>query len=240
MIQIDDREIINYIRAMPERTEPWHDVRYLLSFRAVLPLLEPEYSILTIGSKSVFENLLTKYSGIQIKDTDFDIRYPFSIQSESYDFILCMEVLEHVTDIPSTNIGTIATFTGSGIDNVMSECYRVLKPNGLMFLTTPNVCGPQQVYNILLNKHPFRYQLHSRELSFDDVNEYISKSGFEIENVERPHVWNTDVFAKLEELEGVELPAEVFDRGDIIFLTMRKAGECPPTSTEDDDHTPTN
>lgn len=237
---IDDLEIINHIKSMPDRSEPWHDRRYLLSLQSVLPLLKPEYSVLTIGGKSIFEDLLTKYSGIQIEGTGFDLRYPFQIPSESYDFILCMEVLEHVTDTPSTDIGTIATFTGSGIRNVMSECYRILKPNGVMFLTTPNVCGPQQIYNILLNVHPYRYHPHNRELSFDDVKEYISESKFEIENVERPHVWNTDVFARLKELEGVELPAEVFERGDIIFITIQKGGECPLTSTPTNDQTPTN
>lgn len=55
-------------------------------------------------------------------------KLPFS--DEFFDVVLCLDVIEHVVDV----------------DNVMSEIRRVLKPNGILIISTPNV---QFIYHII-------------------------------------------------------------------------------------------
>ncbi len=70
----------------------------------------------------------------------FDIeRDVFPHADESFDTVLCLEVLEHLAVDPMA---------------MMAEVNRVLKPGGTFVLTTPNAVRYSNVVNMCLGEHP--------------------------------------------------------------------------------------
>lgn len=77
-----------------------------------------EYHSLIKGNHTVTTvNINSKYGC----DMVFDIQETFPIESEKFDAVISMNVLEHVY----------------GFDNVISETFRVLKKGGALILTVP-------------------------------------------------------------------------------------------------------
>ena len=63
----------------------------------------------------------TKYIPLDIDDIDFESE-ALPIPDDSVDILFSLAVVEHIINI----------------DHFMTECFRVLKPNGIIYLTTPN------------------------------------------------------------------------------------------------------
>ena len=98
------------------------------------------------------------------------------LDSDSFDVVLFLEVLEHVIDDPR---------------HVFSEINRILKTDGYLFLTTPNIA---QLFNrlmLLLGKQPQLYftslrygykseRGHFREWTLDELT-YLLRDSFRIE-----------------------------------------------------------
>lgn len=148
-----------------------HNKRYelTLEFLKSNELLKEGSLILDCGGNSTFiKNYLNKNcSGLSVESTSSDLRYDLDLPSNTFDLVLCMEVIEHIKDQESSIIEDIATFTGSGIKNLISECARVLKPGGSLLITTPNIHSYRVLSNWLY-KGPeiFNYRFHPRELSY--------------------------------------------------------------------------
>lgn len=102
--------------------------------------------------------------GIKVTKGSFLDKFPFIDQQ--FDFIFAGEVIEHTTDD----------------DFFLSECYRVLKPKGILVVTTPNLVSLGNRFLMLLGKLPrfsyseFHYRVYNKAL----LGEKIEKSGFEI------------------------------------------------------------
>ena len=83
-------------------------------------------SILDLGSGDQFlrkgiEYRNAEYTSVDYDDADFNKdRLPF--KNNSFDLIICLAVIEHVENV----------------NNFMEQAFRVLKPNGLFYLSTPN------------------------------------------------------------------------------------------------------
>lgn len=73
--------------------------------------------------------------------------------SDSFDYVVCMEVLEHIEE-----------------DKAARECLRVLKPGGIALITVPNGKG---IYG---KSHPS----HIRVFTFHSIQDYLRQAGFEI------------------------------------------------------------
>lgn len=148
-----------------------HNKRYelTLEFLKSNELLKEGSSILDCGGNSTFiKNYLNKNcSGLSVESTSSDLRYDLDLPSNTFDLVLCMEVIEHIKDQDSSLIEDIAAFTGSGIKNLISECARVLKPGGSLLITTPNIHSYRVLNNWLYKGNEiFNYRLHPRELSY--------------------------------------------------------------------------
>ncbi len=62
-----------------------------------------------------------EYLGLDITDINFEFdRFPY--ENDSIEFIVSLAVIEHI----------------SNPDNFLSEIFRVLKPGGIIYITTPN------------------------------------------------------------------------------------------------------
>lgn len=155
-----------------------HHKRYelALDFLELNSLIKPDTSILDCGGDTYFiENFLKpKYPNIFVESTCSDLRYDLDIPSNQYDLVLCMEVIEHIKDQDSSTIPDVATFTGNGIHNLLKECARVLKKNGSLFLTTPNIHSYKVLHNWLYKGNEiFNFYLHPRELSYKYIEEIV-------------------------------------------------------------------
>lgn len=73
-----------------------------------------------------------------------DANKPFSIESNSLDAIYCSEVIEHV-DNPA---------------NLIAECQRILRPDGFMLLSSPNIYSIKSRAQFLLRGTLFGFGIH--------------------------------------------------------------------------------
>jgi ubiquinone/menaquinone biosynthesis C-methylase UbiE len=77
-------------------------------------------------------------------------------RTDTFNCIVCSEVLEHLPDVPS--------------DNVIKECYRVLKPGGTAIFTVPNGNGTAG----RSDAHHIRY------FTFKSITGLLEEAGFSI------------------------------------------------------------
>lgn len=158
---------------------------------------------------------------VDLFDAEKDI-FPYADQS--FDTILCCELLEHLTVDPM---------------HMMSEIHRVLKPGGSLVLTTPNIASHRALHAILHGYHPSFFPAyilprkvgeeaearHNREYTAKEVHLLFWETGFEItkletgEFLEAPHP-EQHFIAHL--LEHYNLSNDL--RGDGIYCVGRKAG----------------
>jgi len=148
--------------------------------------------------------------------------YPYD--DESFDTVLCCELIEHLFTDPM---------------HMMSEINRILKSGGHLVLTTPNIGSLRAVSAILLGYHPSFFPAyirprkedeeaearHNREYVPMEVQHLLEDSGFELARLEtgefldEPHPelgWVTHL------LERYRLGHNL--RGDGIYAVGRKAG----------------
>jgi glycosyltransferase involved in cell wall biosynthesis/SAM-dependent methyltransferase len=148
--------------------------------------------------------------------------YPYA--DESFDTVLCCELIEHLFEDPM---------------HMMSEINRILKPGGHLVLTTPNIGSLRSVSAILLGYHPAFFPAyirprkageeaearHNREYVPMEIQHLLTDAGFELERLEtgefldEPHPefgWVTHL------LERYKLGHNL--RGDGIYAVGRKAG----------------
>ena len=102
----------------------------------------------------------------------FDVeRDEFPLEDESFDVVLCLEVLEHLAVDPMA---------------MMGEVNRVLRPGGTFVLTTPNAVRWSNVANSLLGDQPcgwnpyngFDTNRHNREYTPTEVERLFRAAGF--------------------------------------------------------------
>ena len=131
------------------------------------------------GVQRVFFN---EYSRPDVRDSielgfrHFNIeRDVFPFESESFDVVLFCEIIEHLLNDPY---------------RVLREIKRILRRNGYLVLTTPNVCRIENVAKMIVganvsdiySKHG-PYGRHNREYSKHDLFLLLSHLGFTIEEM---------------------------------------------------------
>jgi glycosyltransferase involved in cell wall biosynthesis len=148
----------------------------------------------------------------------------FPYGDESFDTVLCCELIEHLVEDPM---------------HMMSEINRVLKPGGHLVMTTPNIGSMRSVSAILLGYHPSFFPAyirprkpgeeaearHNREYVPMEIQHLLTGSGFEIvrletgEFLDEPHPefgWVVHL------LDRYKLGKDL--RGDGIYVLGRKSG----------------
>eukprot|EP00966_Prymnesium_polylepis_P110841 2563926-Prymnesium_polylepis.1 len=163
-----------------------HLRRYTQSLAYISPVLcdaRDGFAVLELSDKSQLARGIEHFfPRITLSTTAFDLRRPFPLPDSAlaFDLVLHNEILEHLKDSeqPGMSVHEIATFQASGIRTNLKECYRVLRPDGMLFLSTPNLNTYRSIHNLLTMKHAFAFAPHPRELSFGDVGEFVRRAGF--------------------------------------------------------------
>ncbi len=127
-------------------------------------------------------------------------RDPFPYNDASFDTVVCGELIEHLFQDPM---------------HLMSEINRILKPEGRVVLTTPNIASLRGISAILQGYHPGFFHAyikpnedgdvdarHNREYTPGEIFRLLLDSGFEVELLETgpfgevyqpEHAWAADV-----------------------------------------------
>ncbi len=164
-------------------------------------------------------------SSVQLKSNHFNIeeeQFPFS--NGEFDVVLFCEIIEHLHMDPVT---------------VLKEIKRVLKPNGALILTTPNVSRLENVAKMIAGANiydPYSgygpYGRHNREYNKHELYLLLDYLGFSIDVMFTAdvHQNNAGVYSQVSQLKPL-LEQRKFDLGQYIFvraLNTRKAGEKKP------------
>lgn len=125
------------------------------------------------------EHEKVRYKNVSICNIEKD---KFSFKDNFFDMVLCNEVIEHLVQSPLP---------------ALSEMYRVLKPGGLLMVTTPNIARsinrgkllfgksvmfPIDVYFENNRKGNIIYHRHNREYTLNELSAIISDTGFSIDS----------------------------------------------------------
>ena len=121
------------------------------------------------------EALLAEIPGsnrISIQHFDAEIdRFPYP--DESFDVIVCTEVLEHLAIDPM---------------HMMSEMGRVCRQGGLLVMTTPNAASFDALEKVMAGQHPYSWapyngqstDRHNREYTINELERAVTAAGFDI------------------------------------------------------------
>jgi O-antigen biosynthesis protein len=148
---------------------------------------------------------------------NFDVqngRWPYDDQV--FDTVLCCEMLEHLHSDPM---------------HVLAEINRILKPNGTLLLTTPNIAGGHAIEFCLRGESPYVYgkfeqegaptDRHNREYTASEVQALSNAAGFECIRLRTINSWwsySSDILRDLV-LQGHSIAR----RGDNTVLLARKS-----------------
>ncbi len=107
---------------------------------------------------------------------------PFPYPNGYFSTVLCCELLEHLEQDPM---------------HMMAEIHRVLKPGGILLLTTPNIVSLRAISQVLRGAHPASFRRytrtrpdgqtepgHSREYTPDEIRMLLTDAGFAVVSVE--------------------------------------------------------
>ncbi len=147
----------------------------------------------------------------------------FNVESESFpyddnqfDVVVFAEIIEHLLNNPC---------------GVLREIRRVMKPDGVLVLTTPNVARLENVARMISGQNiydPYSghgpYGRHNREYNANELVQLLSHEGFKVEQsfTADVHQNNAGDFLDLERLRNL-MPARNADLGQYIFIKARNS-----------------
>jgi SAM-dependent methyltransferase len=219
-----DKEIVSIVKPLIDNSDEYHRThaaRLARTFQMVKDTIQ-EYGgtcrILELGTTGLFPVALKSlFPGVTIDVTNYDnawtlvesfVKDPVSqvvcelagesvtvaafavdleydmipAEDETYDIVLCCEVLEHMEIDPM---------------HMLSEVNRVLKTNGKIIVTTPNVVSSRGIAKMLQGTEPYfymqyhksrEYHRHNYEYSCTSLLHVLRSAGFDA------NVWTEDLF----------------------------------------------
>lgn len=220
-----------------------HERRFARTLQVLIEQ-EPQGRLLELGCSSVLPlSLIELVPELEIHVTDFDLsksqqhklivqsnfksaefqaysvdleKTPLPCPDESFDYVLCCEVLEHMEVDPMF---------------MLSEVNRVLKPGGVLIITTPNVASSWGITKILQGYEPYfymqyqktgtGYHRHNYEYSVHSLKSVLSSAGFE------GSIWTENIFENpavsvIKQL--LEAGFLLHNLGDNLFAVAKKTG----------------
>ena len=198
-----------------------HKKRIIKSLEWIVPYVREDTRILDLGGGMFPHILKAVYPGIRGEHTQTDLLYALPLPSESYDILVNTELLEHLKDQVESDI---ERFNFSGFHMLLSESYRLLKPGGIMLVTTPNASSVGVLYRILMGWPPHYYIPHVREYTVHELKGFLETHHFVIERIETLDVYDDLPAEKCQAISSM-LANNGYSpdlRGDCSFVIARK------------------
>lgn len=165
----------------------YHLKRYLISTQTIEKFDLLKGNVFEVGGEYFpTEVFKTFFEGYNLFHSASDLRSRQPFNDSFFDSIIAMEVFEHINDV---NIGHHTNF--SGLSNMLSEFHRVLKDDGHLFITTPNIISSASIKRIFKMHHPFMYGPHFREYTPLELQDILNESGFKILYMQTEYVWTS-------------------------------------------------
>lgn len=204
--------------------EERHAKRYDLSLRTLKPFLVPNARVLCLGEVGAFEVNQVSPLVDALHEYKEDLRNAFfAALPAPYDVVLCMEVFEHIHD---QDADKPTEWYGTGTANLLTESLRVLKPDGVLFLTTPNAASLNVLHKVLMQFPPMVYRPHVREYAPHELAAIVKAAGFDRIEVTSHDCWDNDCMSAREAKQIAEaivgLGYRSDCRGEDLFLIARK------------------
>lgn len=206
----------------------FHRTRFLQSFEILDPFVKRGSVVADLVQPGDGPGPLADFFGIQkqaaITLITGDLRERFDVDDATCDFVICTETIEHIKDKDSTRITDLERFNYSGVDNMLSECARILREDGQLFITTPNSSSFANLYKWLMGQLPYMAE-HVREYTVDLLNEVCGRNGFNPVLVELRDAWrlcSENVMAQLEKLLEASPVKRNMSRAENIYALYRK------------------
>ncbi len=154
-----------------------HARRFGLCIEEVSRVLPPRTPILDVGWPTIFTSLLIERE-YPVKNFDRDIRVKWEgVDDGSVDAVFLMEVVEHLKDPDGASFDT---FLHMGLQNALAEVRRVLKPDGYLFLTTPNQASYGSIKRLLHGGNPMLFSPHTREYTASEIEWWVGQAGLRL------------------------------------------------------------
>jgi len=198
-----------------------HLLRYATTFGAITQITPElrDMTILETGGSCPILDFLNEDNDCYT--TESDLRLEIDAPDNFADILFSFEVLEHIKDKPEQSFEEIVLFRETGIRSLVDEMYRVLKPGGMAFVTTPNPASLKALKKLLNHEAPMIFRPHVREYTraeletlFDAFQVVHYESQFNFFAISGDPEARVKVFANL--------GASTADRGDDHFFCFRK------------------
>lgn len=145
---------------------------------------------------------LIKQNNITLKTVDLRT-YQYPWKDHTFDFIVVSEVIEHL--IPAD------------LPGIIGELTRMLKKDGQLIVTTPNIASLLKRVNLLRGKNPIEFDLtlhenatygHIREYTMAELTAILQKAGLKVTKQEYYQIdAQRSFFTRLEDLSAKIVPS---------------------------------
>jgi 2-polyprenyl-3-methyl-5-hydroxy-6-metoxy-1,4-benzoquinol methylase len=115
--------------------------------------------VIGVDLPKVAQNAKKNFPNIEF--TSFNIEEKFPFENNYFNYILAGEIIEHIIDD----------------DSFLKECYRVLKQNGKLIITTPNIAFIRNRIWLLFGRY-FDCGSHFHNYTFRNLRKKINVTGF--------------------------------------------------------------
>jgi len=138
-----------------------------------------------------------------------------AIDNEACDCVIFTEVLEHLNPYY--------------VNHTLAEINRVLKKDGLLILTTPNIASFFRRLKLLLGKNPI-YRYHVREYVRDEVKRLLRDTGFKVVEMFHSDV-NDRTYLHPRNKQELRKLTEVDSFTDMLRFTVKNINTTNVTKT---------
>jgi len=125
-------------------------------------LLQPKVKSLTCVDNSVIYVSKLIKKGFKAFQADFNQPLPF--KTNQFDCVISLEVIEHLVKV----------------EGFLQEAKRILKPNGQLIISTPNIAWWGYRLFVLLGQPPKKEGYHLRFFTHHSLTRLLNQSGFNI------------------------------------------------------------
>lgn len=176
--------------------------------------------VLEIGGYDAISKLIREeFPNCEYINTDCELREALPYPDNSFDYIINTEVLEHIGEV---DVPRRQAFSFYGATNLLKECYRVLKTDCRMFLSTPNVASYVVLEKMLFGMPPWFYYLHFKEYTVPEIQFFLKNTGFKVNYITTAFTCVPEAYFSNIKKFLADSGYSTVDRGDIILSEVTK------------------